>query len=156
MELFKVLTGTDMAHVPYKGSGPALIDLIGGQVEVGLPSATSAMPHVRGGKLRALAVTTRERSPLNPEVPTVEESGVRGYAVDSWYGLVAPAGTPAAVVQKLNAQIVAIVKSPAVAGHLAKEGAVPKGSTPAELAATMRAEIAKWGNVIKTARLKLE
>ena len=156
MELFKSLTGTDMVHVPYKGSGPALVDLVGGQVEVGLPSAPSAMPHVRSGRLRALAVTTLERSPLLPELPSVAESGVRGYSVDSWYGFVAPAGTPQAIVKKLNAEIVKIVASPAVAGYLAKEGAVPKGSTPAELAQTIKAELEKWGKVIASARIKLE
>lgn len=156
MELFKSLTGTDMVHVPYKGSGPALIELIGGRVQASLVSAPSGMPHVRSGKLRALAVTTLQRSPLNPELPAVAESGVPGFSVDSWYGIVAPAGTPAGVVKKLNAEIVRILKAPDIVAYLAREGAVPRGSTPEELASAIRAELAKWGKVIQTARIKLE
>ena len=156
MELFKHLTGTDMVHVPYKGSGPALIDLIGGQVQLAVASTTSAMPHVRSGKLKGLAVTTLQRSPLIPELPAVAESGVPGFSVDSWYGVVAPAGTPGAIVRRLNAEIVKALASPAVVSYLAKEGSVPKGSTPAELAATIGAELAKWGKVIASARLKFE
>ncbi|MGZ8155318.1 MAG: tripartite tricarboxylate transporter substrate binding protein [Burkholderiales bacterium] len=156
LELLKTLTGTDMVHVPYKGSGPALIDLIGGQVQASIVSAPSGMPHVRSGKLRALGVTTLQRSPLNPELPTVAESGVPGFAVDSWYGLVAPAGAPEAIIRKLNAEIVKILKAPAIVAYLAREGAVPKGGTPAELGALMRAELAKWGKVIRTAGLKFD
>ena len=156
MELFKNLTGTDMVHVPYKGSGPALIELIGGQVQLGMPSTTAGMPHVRSGKLKALAVTTLQRSPLVPELPTVAEGGVAGFSVDSWYGIVAPAGTPQAILTKLNTDIVNILRAPAVVGYLAREGAVPKGSPPAELAATMRAELAKWDKVIRTAGIKFD
>ena len=156
MELFKTLTGTDILHVPYKGSGPALIDLIGGQVNLAMPSTTSSMPHVRSGKLKALAVTTLQRSPLVPDLPTVAEQGVPGFSVDSWYGIVAPAGTPPALVTKLNAEIVKVLKAPAVVSYLAKEGAVPKGGSPAELAQTMRDELAKWGKVIATARIKFD
>jgi tripartite-type tricarboxylate transporter receptor subunit TctC len=156
MELFKNLTGTDMVHVPYKGSGPAMIDLIGGQVQVGMASATSSMPHVRSGRLRALAVTTLKRSPLIPELPSIAEAGVPGYSIDSWYGIVAPAKTPPAIVNKLNAEIVRALKSPSVAAHLAKEGSVPVGSSPAEFASTIQAEIAKWAKVIAAAKLKFE
>jgi tripartite-type tricarboxylate transporter receptor subunit TctC len=156
MELFKNLTGTDMVHVPYKGSGPAMIDLIGGQVQVGMASATSSMPHVRSGRLRALAVTTLKRSPLIPELPSIAEAGVPGYSIDSWYGIVAPAKTPPAVVNKLNAEIVRALKSPNVAAHLLKEGSVPVGSSPAEFASTIQAEIAKWAKVIAAAKLKFE
>lgn len=156
MELFASLTGTTMVHVPYKGSGPALIELIGGQVQTSFVSAPSGMPHVRSGKLNALAVSTLTRSPLNPDLPTVAESGVPGFSIDSWYGIVAPAGTPSAVIRQLNAEIVRIVNTPAVVTYLAREGAVPKGSTPEALAATMRDEIAKWGKVIKSAGIKLD
>lgn len=156
MELFKSITGTQMTHVPYKGSGPALIELIGGQVQIGMPSAPSGMPHVRSGKLRALAVTTAQRSALSPDLPAVAESGVPGFSVDSWYGIVAPAGTPAPIIKKLNAEIVKALATPAVVTYLAREGAVPKGGTPAELAATMREELAKWGKVIRTANIKFE
>jgi tripartite-type tricarboxylate transporter receptor subunit TctC len=156
MELFKSLTSTDMVHVPYKGSGPALIDLIGGQIQLTMASAPSGMPHVRSGRLRALAVTTLQRSPLVPELPSVAESGVAGFSVDSWYGIVAPAGTPPAILRKLNTEIVKILSAPAVVGYLAREGAVPRGSTPAELAFTMRAELAKWGKVITRANIRFE
>ena len=156
MELFSSLTTTQLVHIPYKGSGPALIELVGGQVQVGMPSAPSGMPHVRGGKLRALAVTTLQRSPLVPELPSVAEGGVPGFSVDSWYGIVAPAGTPAGITRKLNSEIVRILNTPAVGTYLAREGAVPRGSSPAELAATMQAELAKWGKVISAARIKLD
>ena len=156
MELFKSLTGTDMVHVPYKGSGPALIDLIGGQVQLAVASTTSAMPHARSGKLKALAVTTLQRSRLVPELPTVAEQGVPGFSIDSWYGIVAPAGTPAAIVTRLNGEIAKVLAKPAVVGHLAKEGAVPKASSPAELAATIKEEISKWGKVIRDARIHFD
>ncbi|MES2564604.1 MAG: tripartite tricarboxylate transporter substrate binding protein [Pseudomonadota bacterium] len=156
MELFNSLTGTAMVHVPYKGSGPALIELIGGQVQTSFVSAPSGMPHVRSGKLNALAVSTLTRSPLNPEVPTVAESGVPGFSIDSWYGIVAPAGTPSAVIRQLNAEMVRIINTPAVVTYLAREGALPKGSTPEALATTMRDELAKWSKVIKSAGIKLD
>ncbi len=156
MELFKSLTTTNMVHVPYRGSGPALIDLIGGQVQIGVPSAPASMPHVRSGKLKALAVTTVERSPLVPELPSVAESGVAGFSIDSWYGFVAPTGTPAPIIRKLNAEIVKILKKPTVSSYLAKEGAVPMGSSPTELAATMQAELTKWEKVILSANIKFE
>jgi tripartite-type tricarboxylate transporter receptor subunit TctC len=156
MELFKTLTRTDMVHVPYKGSGPALVELVAGQVQASLVSATSGAPHVRSGRLRALAVTTAQRSPLNPELPTVAESGVPGFSIDSWYGVVAPAGTPPSIEKQLNAEIARVLQTPAVASYLAREGAVPKGGTPAELAALIRAELAKWGKVIAAARLRFD
>ena len=156
MALFTSLTGTEMVHVPYKGIGPAFVDLIGGQIQLALGSAPSSMPHVRSGKVRALAVTTAARSPLIPELPTVAESGVPGYSVDSWYGLVAPAGTPQPIVRKLHAEIVRSLSTPAVTGYLAKEGAVPNGGSPAELMQTIKAELAKWGKVIAAAKIKLD
>ncbi len=156
MELFKHLTATDMVHVPYKGIGPGLIDVMAGQIQAGMTSAPSGMPHVRSGKLRALAVTTLKRSPLLPELPSVAEAGVPGFSVDSWYGMVAPAGTPAAVVKALNAEIVKALGAPAVSGYLAREGAVPSGSSPAGLAALMQSELAKWKQVIVAAHLKFD
>jgi tripartite-type tricarboxylate transporter receptor subunit TctC len=156
MELLKTRTGVDLVHVPYKGAGPALTELIGGQVQVGMPSAPSGMPHVRSGKLRAVAVTTLQRSPLVPDLPSVAESGLPDFSVDSWYGIVAPAGTPVEVIRKLNAEIVRVLGTPAVVSYLAREGAVPKASSPAELATTIRAEIAKWGKVIAAARIKFD
>ena len=156
MELFNNMTGTTMVHIPFKGSGAALIDLLAGQVQLALTSAISGMPHVKTGKLRGLAVTTLQRSPVIPELPTVAESGVPGYAVDGWYGVVLPANTPAAIVNKLNKEIVRLLKTPAVIELLARDGAVPAGSTPAELSNTMRAELEKWSKVVKSAGLKME
>jgi tripartite-type tricarboxylate transporter receptor subunit TctC len=156
MELFKTMTGTDMVHIPFKGSGAAMIDLLGGQVQLALTSAISGMPHLKTGKLRGLAVTTLKRSPVIPEFPTVAESGVPGYAVDGWYAVVLPAKTPAAIVTKLNKELVRLLDTPAVVEALAKDGAVPAPSTPAQLGETMRAELAKWDKVVKSAGLKIE
>lgn len=156
MELFRSMTGTAMVHIPFKGSGAALIDLLAGQVQLALTSAISGMPHVKTGKLRGLAVTTLKRSPVIPELPTVAESGVPGYSVDGWYAVVLPANTPAAIVNKLNKEIVRLLETPAVIQLLARDGAVPAGSTPAELFNTMRAELEKWSKVVKSAGLKME
>ena len=156
MELFKVMTGTEMVHIPFKGSGAAMIDLLGGQVQLALTSAISGMPHLKTGKLRGLAVTTLKRSPVIPEFPTVAESGVPGYSVDGWYAVVLPARTPAAIVSKLNRELVRLLETPAVVEALARDGAVPAPSTPAQLAETMRAELAKWDKVVKSAGLKIE
>lgn len=155
-ELFKHLTGTDMVHVPFKGSGAMMIDLVGGQIQVGIASAISSMPQVRAGRLRALAVTSEKRSPSMPELPTVAEAGVPGFSIDSWYGIVAPAGTPAGIVSKLSSEIERSLNSPAVVALLAKEGAVPVGSAPAEFRAVMKEEIDKWGKVIKASNIKLK
>lgn len=152
-ELFKHLTGTDMVHVPFKGSGAMMIDLIGGHIQVGIPSAISGMPHVRSGKLRALAVTSQKRSPLMPDLPTVAEAGVPGFSIDSWYGIVAPTGTPTAIVGKLNSEVARSMKTPAVVTLLAKEGALPAAGAPAELHALMKDEIDKWGKVIKASNI---
>ena len=156
MELFKVMTGTEMVHIPFKGSGAAMIDLLGGQVQLALTSAISGMPHLKTGKLRGLAVTTLKRSPVIPEFPTVAESGVPGYSVDGWYAVVLPARTPTAIVSKLNRELVRLLDTPAVVEALARDGAVPAPSTPAQLAETMRAELAKWDKVVKSAGLKIE
>jgi len=156
MELFNNMTGTGMVHIPFKGSGAAMIDLLGGQVQLALTSAISGMPHLKTGKLRGLAVTTAKRSPVIPEYPTVAEAGVPGYSVDGWYAVVLPAKTPVAIVNKLNKELVKLLDTPVVIEALAKDGAVPAGSTPAQLHETMRAELAKWAGVIKSAGLKME
>ena len=156
MELFNNMTGTDMTHIPFKGSGAALIDLLGGQVQLALTSAISGMPHLKSGKLRGLAVTTLKRSPVIPELPTVSESGVPGYSVDGWYAVVVPAHTPASIVSKLNRELVRLLDTQAVMDALARDGAVPAGGTPAELSQTMRAELEKWSRVVKNAGLKME
>jgi len=156
MELFNSMTGTDMTHIPFKGSGAALIDLVGGQVQLALTSAISGMPHLKSGRLRGLAVTTLKRSPVIPELPTVSESGVPGYSVDGWYAVVVPAHTPASIVSKLNKELVRLLDTQAVVDALARDGAVPAGGTPAELSQTMRAELEKWSRVVKKAGLKME
>lgn len=156
MELFKSMTATEMVHIPFKGTGAAMIDLLGGQVQLALASAISSMPHLNTGKLRGLAVTTLKRSPVIPDFPTVAESGVPGYAVDGWYAVVLPAKTPAAIVNKLNRELVRLLDTPAVVEALAKDGAVPAGSTPGQLFDTIRAELEKWSKVVKSAGLKME
>ena len=153
-ELFKLLAGIDMLHVPYKGVAPALIDVISGQVSMTFASILSGHPHARSGKLRALAVTGAKRSPAVPELPTMIEAGVKGYESATWYGLLAPAGTPPDIVAKLNAEVVSILKQPETHERLSKEGADPVGNTPAEFGKFIRSEIAKWGKVIKAAGIK--
>ena len=155
-ELFKHLAGVDLVHVPFKGSGAMLTDLVGGHIQVGILSAISGMPHMRSGKLRALAVTSQTRSPLMPDLPTVTESGIRGFSIDGWYGMVAPAGTPAGIVGKLNGEVARSLKTPAVTAFLAKEGAVPAAGTPADLGALMKQELEKWGKVIKASNIKFD
>ena len=156
MELFKHMTGTEMVHIPFKGSGAAMIDLLSGQVQLALTSAISGAPHVKTGKLRALAVTTAKRSPVLPDLPTVAEAGVPGYSVDGWYAVVMPAKTPPAIVNKLNRELVRLLNTPAVIEALARDGATPAPGTPAQLLETMRTELAKWSKVVQAAGLKME
>jgi tripartite-type tricarboxylate transporter receptor subunit TctC len=155
-ELFKSMTGTEMVHIPFKGAGAAMIDLLAGQVQLMLASAISGTPQLMAGRLRGLAVTTLKRSPVLPDLPTVAESGVPGYAVDGWYAVVLPAKTPAAIVAKLNRELVRLLDTPAVVEALAKDGAVPAGSTPQQLFDLMRAELDKWSKVIKSAGLRMD
>ena len=153
-ELFKLLAGIDLLHVPYKGVAPALIDVISGQVSMTFASILAGHPHVRSGKLRALAVTGGKRSPAVPQLPTMIEAGVKGYESATWYGLLAPAGTPPDIVAKLNAEVVAILKQPETHERLSKEGADPVGNTPAEFGKFIQSEIEKWRKVIKTAGIQ--
>jgi tripartite-type tricarboxylate transporter receptor subunit TctC len=148
-ELFKTMAGVELVHVPYKGNGPAYTDLIGGHVSVMFPTIPTAIPHVRAGKLRALAVTTRSRTPIAPELPPISESGVPGYDVSSWYGLLAPAGTPAAVVSRLQREIAKVLRSPDVGEKLTAQGLDLVGSTPDAFAAVIKSEIMKWAKVVK-------
>jgi tripartite-type tricarboxylate transporter receptor subunit TctC len=155
-ELFKLQTRTDLLHVPYKGSAPAMSDLIGGQIEMMFDTATSALPHVKGGKVRALAVAAARRLPELPNVPTFAEQGLKDFEVPGWYALLAPAATPAAALQWLNAEVNAVLKDPAVAARLQAIGAAPVGGTPAQLREFMSAQSARWGKVIKDAGVKLD
>lgn len=153
-ELYKMLAGVDLLHVPYKGVQPALIDVVSGQVSMTFASIISAMPQVKNNRLRPLAVTGGQRSPAAKELPTMIEAGVKGYESATWYGLLAPAGTPADIVSKLNTEVVAILKSPEMNDRLSKEGADPVGNTPAEFARHIQVEIEKWRKVIQAAGIK--
>jgi len=149
-ELFKSLAGVDIVHVPYKGPGPALQDVVAGQVNMLFDTVASSMPQVRAGKLKGLAVTARERTPIAPEIPTMEEAGVRGYEIAPWFAAYAPAGTPAPVIGKLQSEMARILLLPDVrAAFVDQQGMTLIGSTPGELSAHMQREIAKWATVVK-------
>jgi len=147
-EVFTSLAGVDMLHIPYKGSGPAVSDLLGGQVNYMFDSITSARPHIQSGKLRALAVTTAKRSTSMPDVPTMEEAGIKGYEVSPWFAAFMPAGTPPAIVKKLNQTFVAAMKQPDVIERFQAIGAEVVGSTPEEAARHLQTESQRWTRLI--------
>jgi tripartite-type tricarboxylate transporter receptor subunit TctC len=155
-ELFKLKTGVDMVHVPYKGGGPAITDTIGGQVQLAIVSMPAALQHVKSGRLRAIAVTRAKRSASAPDVPTIAEAGVPDYAVESWYGALAPARTPPAIVAKLNAAFVKVLENPQVNERLFAQGAEAASTSQAEFDRIIKEELAKWELVIKTAGIKPE
>jgi len=155
-ELFKSMAGVDMQHIPYKGSPPALQDVVGGQVAMTFDNITTAWPLAKGGKLRALAVTTAKRSAVAPDVPTLSESGLAGYEIGSWQGVFAPAGTPPAIVKRLNAEIVKIINMPDVKEKLIGLGAEPVGNTSEEFAALVKTEVVKWAEVVKKSGAKVD
>jgi tripartite-type tricarboxylate transporter receptor subunit TctC len=154
-ELFKTMAGIDIVHVPYKGAGPAMSELMGGQVQMLITGASAAMPHVKAGKLRALASTGGKRLAVMPDLPTIGET-VHGYDVNSWYGIFAPAGTPQSIVARLNSEISKIVHRPDVDERLNGLGIEPEGNSSREFASQIKEEIAKWSNVIKIARVPLQ
>jgi tripartite-type tricarboxylate transporter receptor subunit TctC len=153
-ELFRVQTGTRMVHVPYKGMGAAYPDLVSGNTQMGMASIISAQPHVRANRLRGIAVTGPQRSKSSPEFPTIAESGVKGYAVTNWYGMLAPAGTPRPVIERLHKEVVRVVSLPEVVKRFTADGADPHSNTPGEFAAHIKAETQKWARVIKEAGIK--
>ncbi|MCI3951780.1 MAG: Uncharacterized protein K0R53_1277 [Burkholderiales bacterium] len=155
-ELFKSRTGIDIIHVPYKGGPPAMNDLLAGHVALSFATSPSAVPHVKSGKLRALAVSTAKRISALPDVPTIDESGVPGFEASGANGLVGPAGMPAAVVEKLNAAIVRIVKEPAMQKFLSEQGAEPLTTTPAEYGAYIKSEVAKWAKAVKDSGARVD
>src|SRR5216684_3462965 len=155
-ELFKAMAGVSMTHIPYKGSAPAIIDLMGGQVQLMFDNMPTALPHVKAGRLRALAVTSAKRSPAMPDLPTIAEAGVAGYEAESWFGVLAPAGTPSAIVTKLNGEIVRILGLPEIKERLLSQGAEPVGNSPEQFAAHITAEMAKWGNVVKASGAQVD
>lgn len=150
-ELFKLMSGADLTHIPYKGSSQALKDLIGGQVQVMFANFPGTLQHVQAGKLRVLAVNGNKRSPLIPDVPTVAESGLPGYEANTWFGVIAPAGTPAPIVTRLNREIARAIASPEIQKFLADEGGEPTGGSPKDFAAFVRADVSKWAEVVAKA-----
>jgi len=156
-ELFKSLTGVYLVHLPYRGSAPALQDLIAGNTQVMFDNLPSALPHIRSGRLRALAVTSRERSAALPNVPTMEEAaGLKGFDATAWFGLVAPAGTPREVVNKVQQDVAKALALPEMRAKFATQGAIPVGDTPEQFAAYIRSEIEKWTRVVKFSGAKVD
>ena len=155
-EMFKSIAGVDIVHVPYKGGGPAVTDLIAGQVQLIIISAVAVLPHVKSGKLRALAITSTARAPNLPDIPTVAESGVAGYDVVLWYGMFVPRNTPRAIVMRLNQEVVALVQTAEFRERLASEGGRAVGNTPEEFDKIVRQDVAKWAQVVKQAGIKVD
>lgn len=156
-ELFKSMTGTYMVHFPYRGSAPALQDLIGGSMDVMFDNLPSSLPHIKSGRLLALGLTSSQRSAALPDVPTIEEAaGLKGYEASSWFGLLAPAGTPADVINRLQQESAKALARPDVRDKLASQGAIASGDTPQQFAAFIHAEIAKWAAVVKASGAKVD
>jgi tripartite-type tricarboxylate transporter receptor subunit TctC len=155
-ELFKTMAGVQMVHVPYKGAGPAMQDLIGGQIQLMFDNLASSLGQIRAGKVRALAVTTAKRSTLAPELPTIAESGLPGFDISTWFGIFAPGGTPQPVVQRLHDAFVAALHAPDVQATMKKMGAEPVGNTPEEFAAYIRSEARKYAKVIEASGAKVD
>ena len=155
-ELFNLMAGSKITHIPYKGSTPAVADLMGGQISMIFDNMPSVIQQVKGGRLKALAVTSAQRNPQLPEIPTIQEMGVAGYEVWSWFGVLAPAATPKPIVDKLNASIVEIIKQPDVQAKIIELGAVPVPETSAEFGAFIAAETLKWAKVIKEANIGMD
>ncbi len=155
-ELFNLMSGSKITHIPYKGSTPAVADLMGGQISMIFDNMPSVIQQVKSGRLKALAVTSAQRNPQLPEIPTIQEVGVVGYEVWSWFGLLAPAATPKPIVDKLNASIVDIIKQPDVQAKIIELGAVPVPETSAEFGAFIEAETLKWAKVIKEAGIGMD
>ena len=156
-ELFKSMTGIFMTHIPYRGSGPALMDMVGGNMDVMFDNLPSSMPHIKSGKLKALAVTSAQRSAVLPDVPTVEEAaGLKGYEASSWFGLLAPAGTPPDIVNRIQQEVAKSFHVPAIKEKLLSQGAIPSGMTPQEFTRFIDAEIKKWAGVVKASGAKVD
>ncbi len=154
--LLNSLSGINIVHVPYKATAQAITDLTSGQVQVMYPSITAVLPHIKAGKLRGLAITTRKRSPVAPDLPTVAESGIPGYEASIWNGMLVPAGTPQAIISRLNALVVQIIRMPEVRERISGLGAEPATSTPEEFNAFIAAEIRKWGKIIKDSGVRVD
>ena len=156
-ELFKSQTGIFMAHIPYRGSGPALLDLMGGSMDVMFDNLPSAMPLIKSGKLKALAVTSGQRSGAMPDLPTIEEAaGLKGFEASSWFGLLAPAGTPVDIVNRIQQEVAKSVNTPAIKEKMLAQGAIPSGNTPAQFATLIESEHKKWAVVVKASGAKVD
>ena len=155
-ELLKLMGKVDIVHVPFKGGAPALVALISGEVGMSYENSLVVLPHVKAGKVKAIAVTGSKRSQLMPELPTIAESGLPGYNASGWYGLFVPAATPRAIINRLNTEAVKALRLPDVVRTLSSQGAEPVGNSPDEFATFVRAEIAKWANLVKAARMKMD
>jgi tripartite-type tricarboxylate transporter receptor subunit TctC len=156
MELFKRQAGIDLAHIPYKGSSPSINDLIGGRVMLSMDSLVQSAPHIKSGRLKALAVLGPRRSPLLPEVPTMQEAGVAGYSLTNWFGLLAPVATPKETVAKIHTDVVQVLKNAEIVKRIGDLGADVVGNTPDEFAAAMRSESQQWAEIIRSAGIKGE
>ncbi|MGQ0752211.1 MAG: tripartite tricarboxylate transporter substrate binding protein [Betaproteobacteria bacterium] len=156
LELFRLSAGMNVIHIPYKGGGPALAELIGGQVQALFSIALAATPQVKAGKLRALGITSGKRSPVAPELPTIAEAGFPGFEVVGWFGWLAPARTSPAIVNRLNADIVKVLHAPDIRERLLNQSSEPVGNSPAEFAAFIRTEHAKWARVVREAGIRIE
>ena len=154
IELFNLQAGTKITHVPYKGGGPAMVDLLGGQIQLIFATAASSIGHIKAGKIRPLAVTTAKRSALVPDLPTIAEAGLPGYEANNWNGFFVPAKTPRPIISRLNKEITAALNSPDIKDTLFKQGLDAAPSTPEDFAAYMKSEMAKWAKVIKSAGIK--
>ena len=156
MELFKSMTRTFMLHIPYKGSAPVVTDLLAGQIDVMFDNVPNVIGHVRAGKMKAIAVSTAQRSALAPEVPTVAEAGVPGYELSVWFGVLAPAGTPRDIIARLNTEIVKVLNAPEVKDRFAKQGVEVRTSTPEQFGEFLRAEVSRWAKVVQDANIKAD
>lgn len=156
MELLKTMAGIDMVHVPYKGDAPAITDLMGGQIDLYATNVSALDAHHRSGKVRGIAVTSRKRSASLPDIPTVDESGVPGYELESWFGFMVPAGTPRPIVDRLNAAIVQVIGMPDVRKSMLDVGLTPATSTPEEYAARIRADVDKFSRIVKASGIKVD
>jgi tripartite-type tricarboxylate transporter receptor subunit TctC len=155
-ELFKTMAGVKMIHIPYKGASPALVDVVAGHIEVYFGAFVSTLPQVKSGRVRALGVTSLKRVSVTPDIPTIDEQGLKGFETGSWFGVAAPAGTPREIVSKLHAEVIRIIKKPEVTERIASEGADFVGDTPEQFTAFFKAEVAKWGKAVTVSGAKPE
>ncbi len=153
-ELFNTMAGVKMTHIPYKGGGPAMIDLVGGQVQLVFATAASAVPQIKGGKIKGIAVTTAKRSALMPNLPTISEAGLPGFDANNWYGVLAPAKTPRPIIMRLNSEIAKVLAMPDVKNFLFNQGLDPAAGTPEQFGAYIKSEMTKWAKVVKASGAK--